>query len=278
MNNFNNELLLRLSMFLNENEKAITEDLIKDVMGCGVEELTAYKMLLTSFLDLNDNKYFLNNYLDKMVFKLSPNDYQDNPYYKNIKFKNTKYKDWEIKYSSYDKFEAFIFNDFKYELERLIPQVGYFSEGFKYPAIYYKDRMWMSVTPNEINTIDKAIKSSKGKVLTFGLGLGYFSYMASLKSDVERIDIVEIDKDVINLFQNNILPLFETRNKINIINEDAYKFLDNLSDSNYDYIFIDIYHDASDGVITYNKMESKLKSFTKTKYDFWIYDTLKYYL
>ena len=44
------------------------------------------------------------------------------------------------------------------------------------------------------------IKNAHGKVLTTGLGLGYFSYMASLKEDVSEIVIIERDEKVIKLW------------------------------------------------------------------------------
>ena len=51
------------------------------------------------------------------------------------------------------------------------------------------------------------VERAKGKVLTFGLGLGYFAYMCSLKEEVESVTVVEKDKSVIKLFNEIILPL-----------------------------------------------------------------------
>ena len=74
----------------------------------------------------------------------------------------------------------------------------------------------MSVTPNEVYTVQPAIDNAKGKVLTLGCGMGYFAYMASLKEEVESITIIELEQDVIDLFENSILPQFENKDKIYI--------------------------------------------------------------
>ena len=272
------EILIRLSNYLNFNEKAITKELIDNVKECGVDTLTAYKLLLTSFLGFDDSIIFKRDYLDKMVSEMDRDYYINNPYYKNIRLENIKYKDWKFKNTKYNAFEAFVYDDFLYDNDLVIPRIGFFSKDYKYPGIYYKNRLWMSVTPNEINTMANPIEKAKGKVLTFGLGLGYFIYMCSLKSDVDSITVVEIDKDVIYLFKKYILPKFEFKDKITIINTDAYKYLNDINDNEYDYIFVDIYHDASDGISTYNKMKDSLSKFEKTIIDFWIMDTIKYYL
>ena len=49
----------------------------------------------------------------------------------------------------------------------------------------------MSIIPNEIETMKEAIETVKGNVLVYGLGLGYFPYMISLKNDVNKITIIE---------------------------------------------------------------------------------------
>ena len=59
----------------------------------------------------------------------------------------------------------------------------------------------MSITPNEIETMEEAVKAATGKVIVYGLGLGYYPYMISLKDEVKEIVIVENDIKIINLFK-----------------------------------------------------------------------------
>lgn len=274
---YNNLILNALSIYLNEYECSITPSQIKKVMECGVDELFAYKLLLSNYLAI-ENQEIIDMYFDKMVHKLEVKDYIRNPYYENIPFNNKKIDSWQIKEGKYKPYELFVFDDFKYENDLVIPQVGYFNEPFYYLAVYDNNRLWMSITPNEINTMKQPINKAKGNVLTFGLGLGYFAYMCSLKDDVKSVTIVEKDERVIKLFKDNILPYFVSIEKINIIKEDAYVYLSKMNDDMYDYVFVDIYHDAGDGKEVYLKMNQYRNRFKKTIFEYWIYNTIKHYL
>ena len=274
---YNNLILNSLSIYLNEYECSITPSQIKKVMECGVDELFAYKLLLSNYLAI-ENQDIIDMYFDKMVHKLEVKDYIRNPYYENIPFNNKKIDSWQIKKGKYKPYELFVFDDFKYENDLVIPQVGYFNEPFYYLAVYDNNRLWMSITPNEINTMKQPINKAKGNVLTFGLGLGYFAYMCSLKDDVKSVTIVEKDERVIKLFKEYILPYFVSIEKINIIKEDAYAYLSKMNDDMYDYVFVDIYHDAGDGKEVYLKMNQYRNRFKKTIFEYWIYNTIKHYI
>lgn len=274
---YNNLILNALGIYLNEYECSITPSQIKKVMECGVDELFAYKLLLSNYLAI-ENQDIIDMYFDKMVHKLEVKDYIRNPYYENIPFNNKKIDSWQIKKGKYKPYELFVFDDFKYENDLVIPQVGYFNEPFYYLAVYDNNRLWMSITPNEINTMKEPINKAKGNVLTFGLGLGYFAYMCSLKDDVKSVTIVEKDERVIKLFKEYILPYFVSIEKINIIKEDAYAYLSKMNDDMYDYVFVDIYHDAGDGKEVYLKMNQYRNRFKKTIFEYWIYNTIKHYI
>lgn len=274
----NNQIILnRLSQYLNFCEKSIDDSQIKAVTACGVSIKEAYILLLQEYLNLDYN--FKREYLEEMVNIEDPTEYQNNQYYKDIIFKPIKVNNWDIKYSNYEPYELFVRDDFKYSCDKVLPQLGFFTSNFCFPAIYENDILWMSVTPNEINTMKEPIDKAFGKVLTFGLGLGYYSYMVSLKNNVESVTIVEKDQNVINLFNKHILPLFKTKTKINIINMDAYDFLEKVMlDDDYDFVFVDIYHDAKDGLEVYKKISNYERKFKNTIFSYWIKKTLDYYL
>ena len=151
-----------------------------------------------------------------------------------------------------------------------IPRVGYFEEEFEYLAVLENNNEWMLITPNEINTMKPVIDEVKGNVVTFGLGLGYFAYMTSIKDDVNSVTIVERDDNVIKLFEEHILPSFSNKNKIKIVKSDAFEFAKDME--GYDYAFVDLWHDVSDGVDLYLKMRSMEKE--NIKYRYWIEDSL----
>lgn len=274
----NNQIILnRLSQYLNFCEKSIDDSQIKAVTACGVSIKEAYILLLQEYLNLDYN--FKREYLEEMVNIEDPTEYQNNQYYKDIIFKPIKINNWDIKYSNYEPYELFVRDDFKYNYDKVLPQLGFFTSNFRFPAIYENDILWMSVTPNEINTMKEPIDNAFGKVLTFGLGLGYYSYMVSLKNSVESVTIVEKDQNVINLFNKHILPLFKTKAKINIINMDAYDFLEKvMKDGDYDFVFVDIYHDAKDGLEVYKKISTYEKKLKNITFSYWIKKTLDYYL
>lgn len=281
MNNFNkyeqyNQLLLtKLSHYLNDYSCSITKKQITSVTSCGVCLYDAYFLLLCEYLELDDTLKY--EYLANGLYEEHPIDYMNDDYYKEIHFEQKRLGKWTIKNSRYQAFELFVRDDFKYEENKVIPQLGFFKEDFYFPAIYENNRLWMSVTPNEINTMKEPIYKASGHVLTFGLGLGYFAYMTSLKKEVIDVTIVEKDQDVIDLFQKMILPQFKTKAKLKIIHDDAYHFIQNMNDETYNFVFIDIYHDASDGLTTYNRFKVLEKKFKKTTFSYWIEKTIQYY-
>ena len=272
----NNEILYRLSKYLNDYATSISKEQIESITSIGVSENEAYKLLLASYLNIEDRKiidiYFKN------LKSLDEKEYIDNPYYKDIIVKNKKYKSWEIKKSKYKPYELFVYDDFVYENNFVIPCIGYFNKSFYYLAVYDNDRLWMSITPNEINTMKEPINNASGNVITFGLGLGYYAYMVSNKENVNSVTIIEKDENVINLFKNVILPKFKNKDKIKIINIDAYEYLEKMDESLYDYCFVDIYHDASDGLETYKRFKPYEEKYKSITFNYWIYKTIKYYL
>ncbi|MBQ8293320.1 MAG: hypothetical protein IJX78_05925 [Bacilli bacterium] len=273
----NQVLLSKLSSYLNDNPCLITTNQINKLTKLGVSTNRAFSLLLQEYLEIDDET-IINEYFPYMIKELNPSSYTSNPYYQNISFKNKKLNNWELKNTSYEAYEAFVCGDFQYfDDGRVIPQIGYFSKPFKYLAVYQNKHLWMSITPNEIETMKDPLLNAKGNVVTIGLGMGYFAYMASLKENVSKVTIVEIDPTVIKLFKEVILPNFKYQDKIEIIESDAFLFLDNLS-NNYDYLFIDIWHDVSDGKDLYLKFKEYEKKYPNITFDYWVEKTIKYYL
>ena len=152
-----------------------------------------------------------------------------------------------------------------------IPPLGFFTESFHFPAILENGNEWMTLTPVDLDTCDDAIKEAKGKVVTFGLGLGYYAYMASEKEEVESVTVVELSEDVIKLFKTHILPQMPNGHKIKIINCDAFEYAEKIMPSeNFDLAFVDTWRDASDGAPMYERMRKLEKFIKKTKFTYWI--------
>ena len=274
MNEYNNHLVLnRLSDYLNNEPDTINQEMIHSLTDLGIDSTRAFALLLGTMLELEDQEVIMNEYIYPMVKRLDIKKYMDDLYYQRIKLEQIQGKNWEIGFDHYAPYEAFVYNDLKKVGDKLIPSIGFFEEEYRFPVIYSNHREWMLITPNEIETMKNPIEHAYGEVCTYGLGLGYFAYHVSLKQEVRSVTVIEKDQEVISLFKKFILPQFENRQKIKIIHYDALEYAK--KKKYYDYVFIDLWHDPSDGLELYHtlkKMERK-----DVKYDYWIEETLKCY-
>ena len=216
-----------MSEFINETPCAITERLMKEADPSGeLPEEILYAAFMAGFCGISEDDTTINEYFHDAVHCLETRKYRDNPYLKNIKFPDTATRHWKFTHYSYRPYEAFICNDIDIDKNlREVPQIGFFRERFAYPAVEQDWREWMAVKPSEIETMRAPIEEATGRVVTFGLGLGYFAYMVSEKPDVTLLDIVERSEEAIALFERHILPQFPNKEKIRIIRSDAFGFL-----------------------------------------------------
>lgn len=222
--------------------------------------------------DKSEDRRLIIDYLTPSVRLLNKEKYENNPYYKNIKLHNIKDGNWEIKIEEYKPYQAIICDDMIIKDDFTeIPPLGFFTESFRFPAILENGNEWMTLTPVDLDTCEEAIEAAKGKVVTFGLGLGYYAYMVSEKKDVDSITVVELSNDVINLFKAHILPQMPNGHKINIVNADAFEYAEKIMpEENFDFAFVDIWRDASDGAPMYEKMRRLEECSKGTRFMYWI--------
>lgn len=283
---YNNILFKKLSVFINHEADFIRPEFIESLCrDCDISKEEAYCFTLAAAIDLDTEKNprdaeIFEEYFPDMVHLLKNKDYENNPYLKNIRIPTKKLGKWELCYKTYVPYQAFVFDDPKITRDgKIIPQIGFFEKEFSYPAVLESGTEWMLITPNEINTMRAPISGAHGKVLTYGLGLGYFAYMASEKESVSSVTIVERDKNAISLFRDIILPQMPRKDKINIICDDAFYFAETrLADSDFDFVFADIWHDPSDGVPAYKRLKATEKYLPSADFSYWIEKTLKCYI
>ena len=222
--------------------------------------------------DNHEDRIIICDYLSKSVRLLDRKKYENNPYYKNIRLDAVVDQNWEIRIEDYAPYRAVICNDMIINSDfSEIPPLGFFTEKFSFPAILEDGNEWMTLTPVDLDTCEEAIESAHGKVVTFGLGLGYYTYMASEKPDVESVTVVELSADVIRLFEKHILPKMPNRHKIKIVNMDAFEYAENVMPrENFDLAFVDTWRDASDGAPMYKKMKALEHLSPSTKFLYWI--------
>lgn len=162
-------------------------------------------------------------------------------------------------HKSHDKNDPFFMSD-----------IGFFEEKVTFPALLEKERVWMSIVMSEIESMQPAIHAAHGNVVTYGLGLGYYAFMAARKPDVKKVTAVELSPDVIRLFKNNILPQFPYPEKIEIVEGDAYEFLKRQNDGDYDFGYADFWAGILDGPELYLRFLPLTARFQKTVFDYWI--------
>jgi hypothetical protein len=281
----NYKVFALLSNYLNNAPDFVDKEEIGEIVQYGVSYEHAFGVILAAAfgLDIVDNeedKELYNLYFTKMIHQLGVKEYDDNPYYQNIKIPTIKIGNSELKYEKYKPFEGFVCNDIIQTKEgRQIPQIGFFETEFLFPAVLEEDRIWMTITPNEINTMKEPVEQAFGHVLTYGLGLGYYAYMVSEKANVESVTIVEANEDVIGLFTKYILPQFKNAPKVKIIKADAFVYArDHMSEGNYDFVFTDLWHDVSDGIDMYLKMKKYEQQTPNTVFTYWIEKSILCYL
>ncbi|MEE8808061.1 MAG: hypothetical protein SOI44_06555 [Lactimicrobium sp.] len=143
---------------------------------------------------------------------------------------------------------------------------------FQAVYLYQDDEDWMMDAPSEAFTNDPCAEKAQGKVLTLGLGIGYFLFMACRNPNVKEITVIEHSQPVIDMFNTYLLPQFPKHVPIHIIQSDAYKAWNKEYLDQFDYIYADIWQSSDDGLQAITKLlEQYEPPFDKT--DFWIEDS-----
>lgn len=242
---------------------------------CRVDDQTAYLTLFAALcgLDMAENpqhRRLVEQYLRPSIRQLREADYRDNPYLRLIRFPSCACGRWTLRIQRYQPYEAFIRDDLWVRPDFTeIPLLGFFPEPFSYPTVLEAGREWMTVTPNEVETMREAVAEARGRVCAFGLGLGYFALMAALKPEVSSVTIVERDPGVIALFQEHILPQFPDPGKVRLVQADAFDFASRRMEQ-IEYAFVDLWHDVADGLPLYGRMKGLEHLSPDTRFAYWI--------
>lgn len=274
-----------LDEYLTTNYSKITSDTIEAILKetKSNNKVEAFKEAFYQLFDLSeeDNELALLNENNKFSdFKLlNSRIVNDNEYFKFISSLNLDdmtFNSIKLEKNYYEPYEGFLFDEVKlvsfYEQNNL----GFFDERvYYYNLLDDKENynVWMNITPFEINTMKDNIKEATGNVLTVGLGLAYFPFMVSNKDDVKSITIVENNKDIYDFINNNLISKFKHKSKIKLVYEDMYSYINSNSLTDFNYIFIDTYHQAIEAIPVYFKLLKKLTDSNVT-YSFWIENSI----
>lgn len=250
------------SGYLNLCPRFVTAREVRELTeSCRVPEETAYRLLVAAACGLNAeesaaDRAMEERYLRCAIHRLDAAACRQDPYYRTIRMPEKTLGGWRMGYKRIEPYEAFASDDpLVLPDGREVPQVGYFTEAFDTPVVYENEREWMTVTPSEINTMTADIRAAFGKVAVFGLGLGYYAFMAAEKPEVREVVVIERDPNVIALFTEHILPQFPNKQKVRVVEADAYEYAAHMAQERYDAAYVDIWHDVLDGVEMYLKMK-----------------------
>ncbi len=263
--------------YLERFPEIITSDIIDQICDESIDKKSALIALLCELFALDtennvEDRRIAREYISESVRLLDTHRYTENKYYKNISIPEVKDGSWELKKEHYPPYRAVICDDLIIKNDfREIPPLGFFEEEFSFPAVLEDDNEWMTLTPVDLDTSEQAIEDAHGNVITFGLGLGYYTYMCSEKNDVTSITVIEKSENVIRLFEKYILPQFSHPEKVKIINADAFYYAEyDMPSENYDVAFVDTWRDASDGTPMYMRMKKLEHLSPSTKFIYWI--------
>ena len=264
--------------YLEHYNEIINSDMMHALCGDGdIDEADGFAAILCQIFGLDidgsaDERMLIRDYITPSVRAMDAERYRSNPYYKNIAIPEIKVGKWELKREKYPAYRGVIAADMILgDNFREIPPLGFFKEEFEFPAVLEDGNEWMTLTPVDLDTSDAAIERARGNVVTFGLGLGYYAYMASEKPEVESVTVVEKSADVISLFREYILPQFSHPEKIRIVNSDAFEYAEYIMPTeSFDVAFVDTWRDASDGAPMYERMKKLEHLSGGTEFIYWI--------
>ena len=249
---------------------------------CGISPNESYMALLAARCGLDTTKpedaRLYRAYFPRMLREHSPITYRDDAYMRAVRPTGGSCGSVDLVEETLQPMELFVADDFVTDAQgRVFPQMGWFSGEFSFPAIREDGRVWMTVTPNEINTIQPAVQQTRGKVLTYGLGLGYYAFHALLREDVSSVTVVEKNPQVIDVFRRLLLPFFPRQDDLRIIEADAFDHAEHaMPQEHYDTVFTDLWHDVADGLPLYRRM--KALECPGPRFLYWIEKTLRCYM
>lgn len=295
------KLLQRLAVYLNFHADAVTEADVRALSDeFSLTDAQAFALLLAGALGLDaaeneEDARTVREDFPRMLHQLDAAACANDPYARALRAAASRETNapetladasreanaaagaFELGYASYRPYELFVADDLRaYPDGAVLPVLGYFTQPFAYPVLTENGREWMTAAPNEINTIRPAAEAAHGRVLTLGLGLGYFAFHALLNPRVERVTAVERSSDAIRLFRARILPAFPRPERLTILQADAFAAAPALYQSGqYDFVFADLWHDAADGLPMYERL--KRMEVPGPEYRYWIEKTLEFY-
>jgi hypothetical protein len=157
--------------YLSDGSEPLSKTEIHSIMNqdrCTEEE--AYYSYFLEAYDLDADyeeikKIEKNSQINEMK-KLDIGDYIENPYYQQIKPQEKKLNGWELVYKQYQPYQGFVYDDTEVSGMNFNEKTffGYFPSFFRFLTAVQNGKVWMSITPHEINTMKEGISKANGHI------------------------------------------------------------------------------------------------------------------
>ncbi len=218
--------------------------------------------------------------LNEMIVQLSKEEIMGNAYLRDIKIPKTEIGNIEMGRKRFIPANTLTaYGEKIRNLDTFEPINSFFicDSPLRFPGVSEKGESisWMTVEPIEIQSFQKFIDEAKGNVCLCGCGLGYVAYMLSLKESVESITIVELNPNVIDIFESVILPQFKNREKVKVVQSDAVEYLEDNDLNQFDQINVDIWRDTLDMLPIYLQCLAIESAYPNVEFSYWLEPTLK---
>ena len=237
--------------------------------------------VLTSFIQDYKIDKFASSLTQTLLYRnarrLDKQTFRANPYLAEVKIPTASEGRFTLTESRYARGELFQYAIPDFRAEYTVPKIGFFSQPVRFPTICEGGVPWMSVCPSEITSMQAPIGDAEGAVLVLGLGLGYYPFMISRNERVRRITVIERAPEVIRLFREHLLPQFPYRDKIEVIEADAFDYLGTEEARAFDFCFADLWQGAGDGAPLYRRLKEYESKFYAMRFSYWIEDALKFF-
>lgn len=270
-----------LANYLNYYPELITKEMVDALCEGGdfTPEEAIVGILSEAFLpnslENEGERTLARAYLPRSVKILDSTPYREDAYTRAMTdVVDTIHGSWEIRNELYAPYRTVVRCEVEQteELREIVP-LGFFTKPFPFLAVLENGNEWMTLTPVDMDTSREAIEAAHGRVITFGLGLGYYAFHASEKDEVSEVVVVERSAEVIKLFSEVLLPHFPHKEKIKIIEADAFRYAEEqMPREHFDLAFVDTWRDVSDGLPMYLRMKKAEGKNPDTRFLYWIED------
>ena len=249
-----------------------------DLIDDATERLSFYKKELEPYSDITELlsekelKRALFHMISGHTHCFSSSVITDNPYYQCIKIPTVEKDHILLTMNDYLPGEFIQTYHDKQHSDNVFmhAEAGFFDDKVNFPVLLENGEVWMSLVMSEIESMEEPLRLARGKVITYGLGLGYYAFMAAQKETVDSVTIVEMNPSIIKIFNDVLLPQFPHKEKIHIVQADAFDYADHQADGEYDIAFGDFWSGVEEGLEFYLKFLKKTERIRKTRFDYWI--------